>query len=80
MSINIVGAYRIQSIYQAEKAAYLTLKDKGDGSIVKIAFDLPLAKPIVDDALVKLDGVLLPRIYNNNVGLTFQGTVTSLEK
>ena len=80
MPISITGAFRVQSIYLAEKAAYLTLKDKADGGMVKIAFDLPLAKPLVDDALVKLEGTLASRIYNNAVGLTFSGNVTSLEK
>lgn len=78
--INITGSYRVQSIYMAEKAAYLTIKDKADGAICKVAFDLPLPKPLVDDALVKLEGVLLSRVYNNNVGLTFSGNVISLEK
>jgi hypothetical protein len=78
--IKISGAYRIQSVYMAEKAAYLTIKDKADGSICKVAFELPLVKAIVDDALVQLDGVLLSRVYSNNVGLTFSGDVKSLEK
>lgn len=73
--ITITGLYRVQSIYLAEKAAYLVVKDKGDGSICKLAFELPLAKGLVDDALVHLDGVLLSRVYSNNVGLTFSGVV-----
>ena len=78
--ISISGSFRIQSIYTGDKVAYLTIKDKSDGSICKVAHPLPLPKPIVDDALVKLDGVLHSRLFSNNVGLTFEGTVTSLEK
>lgn len=80
MAISITGAYRIQSVYMAAKAAYVTVKDKADGGICKIAFELPLNKHVVDDALVKLEGVLTSRVYNNAVGLTFSGNVTSLEK
>ena len=80
MPINISGSFRIQNIYMAENAAYLTVKDKADAGVCKIAHPLPLPKPIVDDALVKLEGVLHARVYNNNVGLTFEGNVTSLEK
>lgn len=70
--LKISGKFRVQSIYQGDSQAYLTLKDKTDGgSIVKVAFDLPLDKNIVDDGLIELDGQLAPRVYNNNVSLSF---------
>jgi hypothetical protein len=80
MTINISGSFRIQNIYTGDKVAYVTIKDKADGGVCKIAHPLPLPKSIVDDALVKLDGVLHSRLFSNNVGLTFEGSVTSLEK
>ena len=80
MPINISGSFRIQSIYVGDKVAYLTIKDKADGGICKVAHPLPLPKPVVDYALVKLDGVLHSRLFTNNVGLTFEGSITALEK
>jgi hypothetical protein len=80
MPINITGSFRIQSIYTGDKVAYLTIKDKADGGICKVAHPLPLPKAVVDDGLVKLEGVLHSRLFSNNVGLTFDGIVTALEK
>ena len=78
--IVIKGTYRVLSIYNAEKAAYVVLKDKEDGSQVKIGFDLPLPAGFVDDALVSVDGKLAPRIFSNNVSLTYSGAVKAVSE
>lgn len=73
--LNIKGTFRVQSIYQNEKAAYLTLKDKDDNGIVKVAVDLPLPAGVIDDALISLDGKLVSRLFGNNVSLKYAGVV-----
>lgn len=74
MALTLNGVFRVQSVYMAEKAAYITLKDKADGSLLKVAHSLPLPKHISDDVLVKLDGAVSSRLFGNNVSLTFNGT------
>lgn len=77
--LKMQGNYRVQSLYQAEKACYLTLKDKDDGGIVKVAVGLPLPAGVVDDALLAFDGKLSSRMYGNQVSLTFVGSIKSAE-
>lgn len=80
MGINISGAYRIQEIYMAEKAAYITAKDKASGDIVKFSHALPLPKTIVDDGLVKLEGAIKTRIYQGKVSLEFDGIASAVSE
>jgi hypothetical protein len=80
MALSVKGTYRVQSVYMAEKAAYVTLKDKGDQSVLKVSFALPLPKAIVDDALVGLDGGISSRLFGNNVSLSYQGNVTAVSE
>jgi hypothetical protein len=76
--ISVKGRYRVQQIYVGQNAAYLTLKDKADGSITKFGIELPLPKGVVDDGLIDLDGPLVSNVYQNNVGLTYSGVVVAV--
>jgi hypothetical protein len=76
--ISIKGRFRVQSVYVGDSAAYLSLKDKSDGSLTKIGVDLPLPKAVVDDGLIELDGPLVSRLYQNNVSLSYTGVITAV--
>lgn len=77
MPLKIQGSFRVQSIYKGDKVAYITLKDKSDGSIVKVGVPMPLHKDVIDDGLVKLDGDLSSRLFGNNVSLNYNGVITA---
>jgi hypothetical protein len=76
--LKIEGRYRIQSIYQGENAFYVNLKDKSDGSLVKMSFPLTDKKSLVDDGLIDLKGEVKTGLYQNNVTLAYEGTVNSV--
>lgn len=73
--IAIKGKFRVQSIYKGEDRSYITLKDKADGSILKVAMENPINKNVVDDGLIDLDGQLVPNMFGNNLSVTYSGPV-----
>lgn len=77
--ISVSGVYRVVSLYPSEKVVYATLKDKQQGSMVKIAVPNPAPPALVDDGLISLEGTLDTRIYQNNVTLSFRGLVKSAD-
>jgi hypothetical protein len=78
--LSVKGSYRVHSIYNGKNSSYVTLKDKSDGSLVKLAFKNPLPKQVVDDALISIDGTLKSDVYNGNVTLNYEGNVTAVSE